>query len=127
MGQPAAKKGDTIIATHTHIVLIPSGGGPIPTPTSFPFTGQIDAAVSADVNIAGQPAATKDSTARNSPQHVPPSGSFAAQPSNQAKIVNGSSSVNINGKPAARTGDPATACDLPGARVVAAGGAVFIG
>ncbi len=127
MGQPAAKQGDQIVAIHNHVVLVPSPGGPVPTPTIFPFAGKIDGDLSADVNIEGQPAATKDSTASNSPQHVPPSGSFAVAPSNKGQIVNGSSSVNINGKPAARTGDPANGCDLPGAQVVAAGVTVFIG
>ena len=32
MGQPAAKQGDKVMATDTHIVMIPSPGGPVPTP-----------------------------------------------------------------------------------------------
>jgi uncharacterized Zn-binding protein involved in type VI secretion len=127
MGQPAAKKGDRVFAIHTHVVLVPPI--PMPTPTPFSFNGPIDDSLSADVNIEGQAAATQGSTASNSPQHipVPPSGSFATPPSNMARITGGSASVNINGKPAARMGDAASACDLPGAQVIATGGAVFIG
>ena len=33
MGQPAAKQGDRVIATDTHIILIPTPGGPVPVPT----------------------------------------------------------------------------------------------
>ena len=36
MGQPAAKQGDQIVATDTHIVLVPSPGGPVPTPLPHP-------------------------------------------------------------------------------------------
>lgn len=125
MGQPAAKKGDQITAMHMHMVLV--APGPVPTPTPFPFAGQIDDGLSTDVNIEGQPAATKDSTASNQPQHIAAAGSFAMAPSNKAQIMSGSSSVNINGKPAARMGDPASACDLPGAQVVAPPGSVSIG
>ena len=125
MGQPAAKKGDRVFAIHNHVVLVPPT--PTPTPTPFSFNGLIDDALSPDVNIEGQAAATQGSTAINSPQHIPPSGSFATPPSNMARITGGSASVNINGKPAARMGDAASACDLPGAQVIATGGAVFIG
>jgi uncharacterized Zn-binding protein involved in type VI secretion len=125
MGQPGAKKGDQIVAIHIHVVLEPPFSTPTPIP--FPFNGLIDDVLSADVNIEGRPAATQGSTASNSPPHVPAPGTFATPPSNMARITSGSASVNINGKPAARMGDAASACDLPGAQVIAAGGAVFIG
>jgi uncharacterized Zn-binding protein involved in type VI secretion len=125
MGQPAAKQGDQIVATDTHIVMIPSPGGPVPTPLPHPFTGQIDGALSSDVNIDGKPAAVQGSTATNMPAHVPQGGPFQKPPSNQATIQMGSSSVLINGKPAARNGDTALTCndpaDLPAGTVVAAG------
>ena len=59
MGQPAAKQGDQIVATDTHIVMIPSPGGPVPTPLPSPFTGMIDGALSGNVNIEGKPAAVQ--------------------------------------------------------------------
>lgn len=125
MGQPAAKQGDQVIATDTHIVMIPSPGGPVPTPLPHPFAGQIDGGLSSDVNIDGKPAAIQGSTATNMPSHVPQGGPFQKPPSNQATIQMGSSSVLINGKPAARNGDTALTCndpaDLPAGTVVAAG------
>jgi hypothetical protein len=30
MGQPGAKQGDKVIATDTHIIMIPTPGGPVP-------------------------------------------------------------------------------------------------
>ncbi|QNU65805.1 PAAR domain-containing protein [Ruminiclostridium herbifermentans] len=125
MGQPAAKQGDRIMATDTHIVLISSGSGTIPTPLPHPFTGIIDGALSSDVTIMGKPAATVDSTATNTPAHVPQGGPFQKTPSNKGTIKMGSTTVKINGKMAARNGDMAMTCndpsDLPVGKVVAAG------
>src|SRR5438874_5795958 len=130
MGQPAAKQGDQVIATDIHIVMIPSPGGPIPTPLPNPFTGQIDGGLSGDVNIMGKPAATQGSTATNMPSHIPAGGPFQSPPSNKATIQMGSATVLINGKAAARNGDTALTCndpaDLPGGTVVAVG-TVLIG
>jgi len=114
MGKPAAKQGDQVMATDTHIVMIPSPGGPVPTPLPHPFTGQLDGALSSDVNIEGKPAAVQGSTATNLPSHIPQGGPFQQPPSNKATIQTGSGSVFINGKPAARNGDTATTCNDPG-------------
>lgn len=125
MGQPAAKKGDQIIGTDTHIVMIPSPGGPVPTPLPHPFTGQIDDALSSDVNIDGQPAAVVGSKASNMPSHIPQGGPFQTPPKDKAEIQMGSTSVFINGKAAARNGDTALTCndpaDAPVGTVIAVG------
>ena len=72
MGQPAAKHGDNITATDTHIVMVPAPpGSPVPTPLLHPFDGIINGGLSSDVNIMGKPAATVDSTADNIPPHAP--------------------------------------------------------
>jgi uncharacterized Zn-binding protein involved in type VI secretion len=132
MGQPAAKKGDQIVATDTHIVMVPAAPSPVPTPLPHPFTGMINNGLSSDVNIMGQPAATVDSTADNTPAHIPtpPGTGFQSPPSNKATIKLGSATVKINGKMAARNGDMATTCndpaDLPAGQVIAAG-TVMIG
>jgi uncharacterized Zn-binding protein involved in type VI secretion len=78
-----------------------------------PFSGIIDGALSSDVNIEGSAAATVDSTATNTPPHVPIGGSFVNPPSNKAKITTGSGTVKINGKKAARAGDTAETCNDP--------------
>ena len=131
MGQPAAKQGDTVVAVDTHIVLVPAGPSLVPTPLPHPFNGIIDGNLSGSVNIMGMPAATVDSTATNTPAHIPQGGpSFQSPPSNKATIKVGSPTVKINGKMAARSGDTAMTCndptDLPGGTIVAAG-TVLIG
>lgn len=128
MGQPAAKQGDQVTATDTHLIQPPGTAPPVPTP--HPFAGIIDGALSSDVKIGGMPAATQGSTASNTPPHIPQGGSFVNPPSNKATIQTGSATVMIGGKPAARSGDTATTCndpaDLPVGSVVAAG-TVMIG
>ncbi|VVB94574.1 PAAR motif protein [uncultured archaeon] len=131
MGQPAAKQGDQIMATDTHIIMIPAPPGPpVPTPLPHPFVGIIDGGLSSDVKIMGMPAATVDSTASNTPPHIPQGGPFQNPPSNKATIKIGSTTVKINGKMAARSGDTAMTCndpsDLPVGQVIAVG-TVLIG
>ncbi|MCC6190905.1 MAG: PAAR domain-containing protein [Anaerolineales bacterium] len=130
MGQPAAKQGDQITGVDTHIVMIPSPGGPVPTPLPHPFSGVLDGSLSSDVKIMGMAAATVGSTATNTPPHVPQGGPFQAPPSNRGQIIMGSASVLINGKQAARNGDTANTCndpaDMPVGTVIAAG-TVMIG
>lgn len=125
MGQPAAKQGDQVTATDTHIVLIPAGPATVPTPLPHPFAGIIDGALSQDVKIMGMAAATVDSTATNTPPHIPQGGPFQNPPANKATIKMGSATVKINGKAAARNGDTATTCndpsDLPVGTVMATG------
>lgn len=130
MGAPAAKQGDRIVATDTHIVMIPTPGGPVPTPLPHPFVGQLDGELSSDVNIEGKAAAVVGSTATNMPSHVPQGGPFQSPPSNKGKVMLGSTTVLINGKMAARMGDTAQTCndpaDLPVGQVIATG-TVLIG
>ena len=132
MGQPAAKQGDQIVGTDIHIVMVPGPSGPIPTPLPHPFAGIINEGLSDDVKIMGRPAATVNSSADNTPPHMPtpPGTAFQTPPSNKGTIRVGSPTVKINGKAAARNGDAATTCndpsDLPAGAVVAAG-TVFIG
>lgn len=132
MGQPAAKKNDTITATDTHIVMVPSPGGPVPTPLPHPFNGIINAQLSSDVKIMGSSAATVGSMADNTPPHVPtpPGTSFQNPPKNKATIKIGSQTVLINRNGAARNGDVAETCndpvDAPVGTVIAQG-TVMIG
>lgn len=130
MSLPAAKQGDQIVAVDIHIQMLPTPGGPVPVPLPSPFTGSLDGSLSSDVQIQGKPAATVGSTATNTPSHIPAVGPFQKPPSNQATVLQGSPTVLINGKPAARAGDPAMTCndpaDVPAGTVVAAG-TVLIG
>jgi uncharacterized Zn-binding protein involved in type VI secretion len=132
MGMPAAKSGDKVVALDMHIVMVPSPGGPVPTPLPHPFNGVLTSSLSANVMVGGMPAATVGSMATNMPIHfpTPPGTMFQKPPSNQATIQMGSATVRINGKPAARNGDTALTCgdpvDMP-AGIVIAVGTVMIG
>jgi uncharacterized Zn-binding protein involved in type VI secretion len=132
MGQPAAKQGDQVVSTDTHIVMVPSGPSMTPTPLPHPFAGMLSGGLSTDVKIGGQPAAVVGSTADNTPPHIPttPGTSFQKPPSNKGTVQQGSPTVKINNKPAARNGDKALTCndpvDLPTGTIVAVG-TVMIG
>ncbi|MBP2328878.1 putative Zn-binding protein involved in type VI secretion [Kibdelosporangium banguiense] len=121
MGKPAAKLGDRVTAMDTHLVQPPGTAPPAPVP--LPFNGTLVGQVSRDVRIEGRPAATVGSTATNLPPHIPPGGTFVKPPTNQGRVVLGSLTVRINGKSAARAGDPVLTCndpvDLPVGRVMA--------
>ena len=123
MGQPAARQGDRIVAIDTHLIQPPGPTSPVPVP--HPFSGIIDGGVSADVTIGGLPAATVNSTATNTPPHIPIGGTFVVPPTNRAAITTGSTTVTINGRPAARAGDRARTCndpvELPVGTVIAVG------
>jgi uncharacterized Zn-binding protein involved in type VI secretion len=127
MGQPAANGSSTVTAVDTHIVMVPSPGGPIPTPLPHPFSGRLDGALVSSVKIGGQPAAVVGSTASNAPAHIPtpPGTSFQKPPANRGTVAIGSSSVRIGGQAAARNGDPVTTCndpaDLPAGQIIAVG------
>lgn len=111
---PAAKQGDTVVAFDTHLIQPPGAPPPPPVPTPMhSFNGVLDAGLSSDVTIQGRAAATVDSTATNTPAHIPIGGLFVTAPSNQGKITKGSASVTINGKAAARAGDTAQTCNDP--------------
>jgi uncharacterized Zn-binding protein involved in type VI secretion len=133
MEQPAAKQGDQIMAVDTHIVMVPAPPAPpVPTPLPHPFSGIINGNLSSDVNIMGMPAATVDSSADNTPPHLPtpPGTAFQKPPKNKATIKLGSPTVKINGKMAARNGDMAETCNDPAdilAGQVVAVGTVLIG
>lgn len=121
MGQAIAKKDDQIVAVDIHIVIIGNTTAPMP----HPFNGFIDGDLSSNVNVMGQPAATVNSTATNTPAHTPAGNAFQRPPKDEATIFSGSGSVFINGKPAARNNDTALTCndpaDLPVGTVVAVG------
>ena len=132
MGQPAAKANDQVVATDTHIVMVPAGPSLVPTPLPHPFTGMLNGGLISSVKIGGKAAAVVSSTADNSPAHIPtpPGTSFQKPPTNKATVQMGSTSVKIGGKAAARNGDPAMTCndpaDAPVGSIIAVG-TVFIG
>lgn len=130
MGQPIAKRGDSVTAQDTHIIMVPGPGGPVPTPLPHPFRGILNVDLSPTVFVNGSPIATLGSVANNTPPHVPQGGTFQRPPSNRATIRTGSPTVFANGRAVARSGDTANTCndpvDLPNG-VVSATGTVFAG
>jgi uncharacterized Zn-binding protein involved in type VI secretion len=131
MGIPAAKQGDQVIGVDTHIILVPSASGTVPTPIPHPFVGQLMQNLSMDVFFDNRPAATVGSVALNMPPHIPQGGAFQTPPNNQGTIERGSMTVKINGKDAARVSDPATTCNDIGMKfhsnVIVPFSTVFIG
>jgi uncharacterized Zn-binding protein involved in type VI secretion len=115
-----------VVGQCTHTVLVPSPGGPVPTPTPFGFQAALGTKLSPNVKIMGLPAATVGSMTNTRPAHIPPapvSGSWSVPPLDQATVIQGSATVFINNQPAARNMDTAITCsEIPmGAHVVAAG------
>ena len=127
MGVPAANGASQVVGVDIHIVMVPTPGGPVPTPLPHPFSGIVDGGLVQTVKIGGQPAAVVGSTATNSPSHLPtpPGTSFQKPPANRGTIQMGSPTVLVGGKPLARLGDPVLTCndpaDLPVGQIVAAG------
>lgn len=105
---PAARLGDLIQAVDIHTVMIPTPGGPAPTPLPHPFLAPITLNCSTNVLIGGAPAATVTSKAIM--VHVPQGGPFQVPPTGIGEVIMGSTTVLINGKPAARMGDTCNTC-----------------
>jgi len=133
MGQPAAIQNSVVVAVDTHIVMVPTPGGPVPTPLPHAFQGMIDGGTVATVKIAGQPAAVVGSTTTNNPPHIPtpPGVSFQVPPANRGTVQLGSATVKIGGNPAARNADGVVTCDdiaptAPKGKIIAVG-TVLIG
>lgn len=130
MGVPAAKEGDSIVGVDTHVVMVPSPGGPVPTPMPLPFNGKLSGDLAATVFVGNKAAAVKGSTAQNDPSHMAPAGPFQTPPSNKGTVQEGSATVFFANKAAARMGDPAMTCndpsDAPVGSVIASG-SVLVG
>ena len=74
MGRPAAKKGDKIVSAtpgDIHIVMVPSPGGPIPTPLPHPCKSDLKMKLAKQVNVQGKPGAMKGSKSKHMPPHFP--------------------------------------------------------
>jgi uncharacterized Zn-binding protein involved in type VI secretion len=110
MGKPAAKQGDRVTASDIHLIVTPPG--PV-VAVPHAFAGALDGSLSQNVRIMNRAAATVGSTVANRPPHVPQGGKFQRDPANRGTVSGGSGTVRINGKPAARAGDPVMTCNDP--------------
>jgi uncharacterized Zn-binding protein involved in type VI secretion len=126
MGMPIARADDMVAGIDVHIVLVPAVA-PVPTPLPHPFAGRLNGALASSVKANGRMVATVNSTASNSPAHVPtpPGASFQKPPANKGTVLLGSATVKAGGQAVARAGDPVMTCndpaDLPTGSIVAAG------
>jgi uncharacterized Zn-binding protein involved in type VI secretion len=117
MPQPAARETDPVVGIDTHIVMVPSPGGPVPTQMPIPFSGKLQDKLSDNVLINGLKAATVDSIAKTTElEHMPPpSTTYQVTPNYQGNVTRGSESVLVNGNKLARVGDPVSTCNDMGA------------
>jgi uncharacterized Zn-binding protein involved in type VI secretion len=124
MGQPAAKKGDQVVATDTHIVMVPAPPAPpVPTPLPHPFTGLVldpmgaamNAAMGGGVVLVNGLFVTNCGTGvMNIPPHLPVPGPFAkGKPENDAELWFGALNVSMGGSLAVRLGEIALSCSDP--------------
>jgi RHS repeat-associated protein len=114
---------DPVLGVDTHIVLVPSPAGPVPTPLPSPFTGMVldpaglamNAAFGGSTVLVNSLPATHCGTAvKNMPPHLPVPGPFAkGKLDDDAKLLFGALNVNINGTLAVRLGDIALSCNDP--------------
>ncbi|MEO7329300.1 MAG: RHS repeat-associated core domain-containing protein [Minicystis sp.] len=116
----AAKFGDPVIGVDIHHVLIPTPGGPVPTPLPHPFIGYVwdwAGAAFGSVKINGMYAAGTGTTVKALVKHfpTPPGTGFAPDdvPDNEGSIVTGSKTVSFGGPSAARLGSMVSSCGFP--------------
>jgi uncharacterized Zn-binding protein involved in type VI secretion len=117
MKKPVARQGDIIVTACLHQVQAqpPTPASPIVAPVQHPFNASFDQQLSTKVKIDGKFVVLKGSTGQAKVHlPLPPPGStpiaFVKPPNPQAEIVQGSMTVNIEGKPVARIGDPVKTC-----------------
>lgn len=121
MAQPAARQNDPVTGTDIHIVMVPAPSGAVPTPIPHPYVGTLSANTSPNVMVNGQPAATKDSMSKLASPHIPLGGGpFQRPPTGLGTVTTGSMTVQVNGRPMARTGDPVKTCNDPVDQVTSA-------
>jgi uncharacterized Zn-binding protein involved in type VI secretion len=128
MGAPAVVAGDRITGVcAVHVVPSPSGA-PMPSPAPLPFSAPLTTGLANTVLIGGKPAAVQGSSGVNTPPHVGlhPSDPFLAPPTQQGRVVTGSSTVRFDGRPAAYAGCPVTVCASAPAQVAGSAGTVLV-
>lgn len=114
MGTPAAAQGDRIMGSCVgHQVPTPTGA-PVAAPP-LPFSAPVTQGTAATVLIGGRPAVVAGAAGINTPPHVGlhASDPFAAPPLQRGTVTVGSSTVLIEGRPAASTGARCQLCLTP--------------
>src|SRR5512132_4035245 len=127
---PAAKFGDIVIGVDLHLVMVPTPGGPVPTPLPHVFQGVVydpaGAAIGAALGavfgggglvlVNGLPAGNTGMEVKGTP-HIPtpPGTAFAPNdaPDHQGTLVTGSKTVSFSGSSAARLTSLVASCNFP--------------
>jgi uncharacterized Zn-binding protein involved in type VI secretion len=128
MGAPAVVANDRIVGSCAiHQVPSPSGS-PMPSPAPLPFSAPLTTGLATTVKVGGKFAAVQNSSGLNTPAHagLHASDPYLAPPSQQGKVVTGSSTVTFDGKPAAYSGCPVTVCGSAPAQVTGTGTTVLV-
>jgi len=115
-----------VVGLDTHIIMIPSINGEVPTPIPHPFTGQLKEKLEDCVKIGYKKVAVKGSVAKHGTGHIPQGPRFQSQPKNKGEITGGTEpSVKVKGKEIAVLGSSVSTCSDVGERenskVIAAG------
>ena len=127
---PAAKFGDIVIGVDLHLVMVPTPGGPVPTPLPHVFQGIVYDPVGAAIGAAlgavfgggglvlvnGLPAGNTGMEVKGTPHlPTPPGTAFAPNdvPDHQGTLVTGSKTVSFSGSSAARLTSLVASCNFP--------------
>ncbi|HEY2706305.1 MAG TPA: PAAR domain-containing protein [Candidatus Dormibacteraeota bacterium] len=116
MGAPAVVMNDRVMGQcPNHLIPNPATGAPQPAPP-MPFSAPLLLGLCTTVLIKSKPAAVVQSSGLNTPPHVGlhPSDPFTVPAQQQARIVSGSTTVLIGGRPAANAQSQCTCCTVPG-------------
>jgi uncharacterized Zn-binding protein involved in type VI secretion len=126
---PAAVMNDKIQATCSiHMIPNPATGAPQPSPP-MPFSAPVTLGVCQTVKIGGKAAVVVGAQGYCTAPHVGlhPSDPFMVPTAQIGAVTQGSGTVMFGGQPAARSGDPCTACGMPGATLMGTASTVMIG
>ena len=111
-----AKQFDIIMGVDTHIILIPTPGGPVPTPLPHPFIGIVFdpitfvPIVGSSVWANGLPRGQAGTKVKNAVPHIPMGGPFQKPPTNEGEIQMGSLTVIADWEPCSFCGLPTYTC-----------------
>ncbi|MCG5055327.1 MAG: RHS domain-containing protein [Myxococcales bacterium] len=118
---------DPVIGVDIHIDLVPTPGGPVPTPLPNPFVGLVIDPVAMSIGMAtgantvlvnSMPVTNVGSnvTSLMGGPHIPVPGPFAKPPSNDAELMFGGLNVSMGGSFVCRMGEIALSCFDPSGR-----------
>lgn len=111
MSAPAIVQGDRIVGQCPAHML--PGSPPVPA-GPLPFSAPLMLGLDSTVLIGAKPAAVVGSSGYNAPPHPPLADAFAVPTMQEGKVLSGSTTVQIGGKPAATAQSNCLCCATPG-------------